>query len=216
MHRKYEQRNRVFAIMAKWKNHYKDCEYHFVTGSIGGYLPLFECQEFSTAFIDTINRVRKSYKVLVTAWVIMPEHYHFLLWHSSGEQIRKFMQTVLSQSSSGILALIKGESPYKEYKWKNRKKNLLGVAKRNYLLTVFRNRANGPATYSMWKEQCRVIPMWGSRKIKAHIDYIHANPVRRGIVTDPVEYELSSYGYWFEGKDGLVGIDVVDGLSLDA
>ncbi len=65
------------------------------------------------------------------------------------------------------------------------------------------------------KEQCRVIPMWGSKKIKAHIDYIHINPVRRGIVMDPGDYRLSSYRHWYQNGSSLIPINVVDGVDFN-
>jgi len=200
----------------KWKNFYKDNEYHFVTGSVGGYLPLFEHKEFTQLFTDVIKEVLKSYEVLMTAWVIMPEHYHFLIWNESGIRIQKFMQTVLSRSSSKLLSLIKSKNSDEIYQWKYARKSLPRKVNRNYLLTVFRKRANGPVSYSLWKEQCRVIPMWGNKKIKTHIDYIHANPVRRGIVDKPSDYHLSSYCYWYKNGKNIIPIDVVDGLNINS
>jgi len=61
----------------KGKDHYKDCEYLFVTGRIGGYWPLFAMKKFSHAFINIINKILESYGVTMAAWVIMQEHYHF-------------------------------------------------------------------------------------------------------------------------------------------
>ncbi|MGR3221270.1 MAG: transposase [Candidatus Anammoxibacter sp.] len=199
----------------KWKNHYRDCEYHFVTGSVGGYLPVFEDNGLLQLFIDAINNTLKSYGITMTAWVIMPEHYHLLIWNENGEQIKKFMQAVLSRSSSKILTFIKSQNIEKVYEWKFNRKSVPGKVKRNYLLTVFRNNANGKVTYSFWKEQCRGIPMWGAKKIKTHIDYIHANPLRRGLVSSPDDYKLSSYNYWYKGGEGLIPLSVADGFSFD-
>jgi putative transposase len=39
----------------------------------------------------------------------------------------------------------------------------------------------------------------GSAALRAMIDYIHANPVRRGLVSRPEEWEWSS-ARWFAGK----------------
>jgi REP element-mobilizing transposase RayT len=108
----------------KWENYYIDNKYHFITGSVGGYLPLFEHKEYS---INVVKEILKSYEVLMTAWVIMPEHYHFLLWHESGIRIQKFMQTVLSQSSSKLLSLIKSINSNEIYQWKYARKNNVGL-----------------------------------------------------------------------------------------
>ncbi len=36
------------------------------------------------------------------------------------------------------------------------------------------------------------------RDMNKHVDYIHYNPVRHGIVDDPFDYEHSSLQRWFE------------------
>jgi putative transposase len=34
--------------------------------------------------------------------------------------------------------------------------------------------------------------------LKQHIDYIHYNPVKHGLVGCPEDYSYSSYSYWLE------------------
>jgi len=34
--------------------------------------------------------------------------------------------------------------------------------------------------------------------LKMHVDYIHYNPVKHGLVARPEDYPYSSYRYWFE------------------
>jgi len=40
------------------------------------------------------------------------------------------------------------------------------------------------------------------RTLQSIIDYIHANPVRRGLVEQPEEWEWSSAG-WYSGMDSV-------------
>lgn len=39
------------------------------------------------------------------------------------------------------------------------------------------------------------------------VDYIHFNPVRRGLVEEPQDWKYSSAGYYMTGKKGIVKID---------
>jgi putative transposase len=46
-----------------------------------------------------------------------------------------------------------------------------------------------------------------TRDIHEKIQYIHNNPVRRGLVDRPGDWAWSSYGMWEDGHDGVVGLD---------
>ena len=43
--------------------------------------------------------------------------------------------------------------------------------------------------------------------IKKAIYYIHRNPMRKGLVEEPSEWEFSSYNEWNEPGAGLISID---------
>ncbi|MBI5756427.1 MAG: transposase [Nitrospirae bacterium] len=191
----------------KWRNHYIDGHIHFVTGSVGGYIPLFEVEELTREFITVINRIKDDYQMKFVAYVIMPEHYHFLIYHPEGEKVKSFLRTLLAKSSSVLLEKIKGYDKGRQFNWQYARNNLPKSIKRNYILTTFRNRANGNAEYSLWKEQCRVLPINKDDKLMVKIDYIHNNPVRRKVVNTPDLYEWSSYHYWENGKVVEIGID---------
>jgi hypothetical protein len=38
------------------------------------------------------------------------------------------------------------------------------------------------------------------------VDYIHANPVRNGLVVHPAEWEFSSYGFYEHEQGGLLEV----------
>ena len=44
-----------------------------------------------------------------------------------------------------------------------------------------------------WKERPRVVPIYSRRVLDVKVDYIHANPVRRGLVSSPEQWPYSSY-----------------------
>lgn len=180
----------------KWKNHYIDGHVHFVTGGVGGFIPIFEHEYLTKEFITVINDIKEAYKMKFIAYVIMPEHYHFLLHHPKGEIVKSFLRTVLSKSSGRILQRISAFEKEKEFDWKYARKGIPSTVKRNYILTTFRNRANGKNTYSLWKEQCRVLPLNDNSKLIEKIDYIHNNPVKRRITESPDLYAWSSCQYW--------------------
>ena len=62
------------------------------------------------------------------------------------------------------------------------------------------------ARYAVWKEQVRSLPIYSRPKLYAMLNYIHSNPVRRGLVAHPGDWEESSWRFYERGE--AVGIDV--------
>lgn len=77
-------------------------------------------------------------------------------------------------------------------------------------LKVLAAHANGGCRYAVWKEQVRALPIWGERKLREKVDYIHANPVRRGLVTDPSDWPHSSYCYHERGEEACLPMSFLD------
>ena len=66
--------------------------------------------------------------------------------------------------------------------------------------------ANGNSRYAVWKEQVRALAIYSEKKLYAMVNYIHGNPVRRGLVTHPGEWSFSSWRFYECGE--RVGRDV--------
>ncbi len=66
--------------------------------------------------------------------------------------------------------------------------------------------ANGKARFAVWKEQVRALAIYSEKKLYAMVNYIHANPVRRGLVMLPEEWSFSSWRFYECGEK--VGLDV--------
>ncbi len=66
--------------------------------------------------------------------------------------------------------------------------------------------ANGKARFAVWKEQVRALAIYSEKKLYAMVNYIHANPVRRGLVTLPEQWPFSSWRFYEFGEK--VGLDV--------
>jgi len=48
---------------------------------------------------------------------------------------------------------------------------------------------------------------WTIEEIQKQIDYIHMNPVRRGLVQRPEDWEWSSAGFWMYSKESKIRIE---------
>ncbi len=50
-----------------------------------------------------------------------------------------------------------------------------------------------------WKERYHATPLYDEDSFLQKLDYIHANPVRRGLSARPEEYPYSSARFYFDG-----------------
>jgi len=68
------------------------------------------------------------------------------------------------------------------------------------VLEVMARHTNGKSQYAVWKEQVRALSIYSPKKLYAMVDYIHANPVRRKLVTHPADWAFSSSQFYERGE----------------
>ena len=68
----------------------------------------------------------------------------------------------------------------------------------------------GQELEAFWQERFYDFNVFRPGKLKEKLNYMHANPVVRGLVEHPKDWPWSSWGFYFQTKRGLVEIDPVD------
>lgn len=125
--------------------------------------------------IESIERVRTELNVALIAYVIMPEHVHLLIF-PRGPLI----------PMSRILAAIKAPVS------RQAKAFLRESGQQDWLqkLTV---RHGSREVFRFWQPGGGYDKnLWSERPVSDVVDYIHANPVRRGLVERPTDWIWSS------------------------
>ncbi len=150
----------------------------FLTFSCYHRLPLFNNDAIKSAFRDHIHAVKHDHPFRLFAWVIMPEHVHLLL-----------QPIEVSQSIGPLMKRLK--SPFARRvidRWRELDARIL-----NRLVddngTAHFWQSGGGYDRNIFSDS-----EYGNR-----LSYIHANPVRRGLVVKATDYAWSS-ARWYEGK----------------
>ena len=137
---------------------------------------------------DAINAASEKRIFHVWAWVFMPEHVHLLI-----------MPTIEYYEISSILGSIK-LSVSRRIISKARKE------KANFLLKMATNEKGKP--YRFWMPGGGYDRNMNSDKaIRNSVEYIHNNPVRRGLTANAVEWDWSSAWEWELDIPGPIRID---------
>jgi putative transposase len=130
---------------------------------------------------EAIDRATERHNYHLTAFVFMPEHVHLLVYPG--------------QDASDIDELLRAIKRAFSY----RIKRLLQQGKSPMLGSLTIRQRSGVETYRYWQEG----PGYDRNldnpdTVLAAIDYIHRNPVRRGLVEKSIEWQWSS-ARWYEG-----------------
>jgi hypothetical protein len=59
-----------------------------------------------------------------------------------------------------------------------------------------------------------IFNVWAERKRVENLDYIHNNPVKRGLVAEPEQWRWSSYRSYAFGEPGLVRVNDSDIMKM--
>jgi len=163
---------------------------HFVTYSCFRRLPLLTRDRTRRWVVDAIASVRDRHNAAVWGYVIMPEHVHLLLHPLRPRYSMSRLLTALKWPVSRAA-----------------REHLTDIGARRWLdlLTV---HYPGREVFRFWQ------PGGGydrnivqEKSIAGVLEYIHANPVRRGLAKSPIDWEWSSARYWGGDRDVPLPMD---------
>ena len=125
--------------------------------------------------VDAIEIARQRHSLHLWAYVIMPEHVHLLFWPTCPEYSVSSILTTLKQSvSKRALLYVRANAPA-------------------FLNQMLDKQPSGKARYRFWQRGGGYDRnLMEPRTIWSEIDYIHANPVRRGLCQSATDWPWSS------------------------
>lgn len=163
---------------------------HFLTYSCWKRWPLLSKNRSRQCVIDAIEQMRQSLNVAVSAYVVMPEHVHLLILPRDGDyEMRRILAALKSPVSRAAQEFLQQAA---DELWLRR-------------LTTKHGKRE---TFQFWQPGGGYDEnLWSLTTIEQVIDYIHANPVRRGLVERPLDW------YWSSGQAHAGNVDIP--LAID-
>jgi putative transposase len=140
--------------------------------------------------IDAIDKAREKHRFHLWAYVIMPEHVHLLIWPTTpGYSISAILKSIKQSVARSAITYVQQYAP-------------------DFLHRMEDRQPNGSVTHRFWQRDggydrnlTEPTTIWST------IDYIHANPVRRGLCLRPDEWEWSSAREWQQAGAGHVRLN---------
>ncbi len=158
----------------------------FLTFSCYNRLPLFTNDTIKDLFIDHLESTQERTNFHLLAWVIMPEHIHLLLWPKLPEfPVSKITWHLKRSFAKQVIN-----------RWRDLDAEILNQLTTPTGQTRFWQHGGG---YDR--------NIHSPEELNEKINYIHTNPVRRGLVNNPTDWAWSS-ARWYAGiKDNSIPID---------
>ena len=141
--------------------------------------------------VEAIDRARQIHEFHIWAYVFMPEHAHLLLFPLKiGYSVSAILTSIKKPVSNRAIAFLKATAPH-------------------FLERMRDRQPNGRCVLRFWQRGGgHDRNLWSPAHIWEKIDYIHLNPVRRGLCETPAEWFWSSAGFYAGKRDGPLPIQV--------
>lgn len=147
----------------------------FVTTRTHRGVPLFRRKQLCQEFLEALGELRQKHPFKLCAYVIMPDHVHLVICPADG-RISPLVQKIKALSARRIIKSLKASE----------NGTLLAALRKPYL-------GRRQDTYQAWQDGFHAVPLWSEWMIRRKIDYMHANPLRKGLVKSAKDYAWSSF-----------------------
>ena len=154
---------------------------HFITCSCYRRRPLLGTERSRNQFLVILNEVRNRWDFALLGYVVMLEHIHLLISEPRVGTPTTVMQ-VLKQRVSRAM-----------HGRRRRKRAPSGQGRLWEEAPAAKHRP-------FWQRRFYDFNVWTWKKRNEKINYMHFNPVKRGLVKHPKDWLWSSYGFYSTGK----------------
>lgn len=162
---------------------------HFVTFSVNGRRNLLNCPRTRQIVISALDGVERNGLVNVAGFVVMPDHVHALLWFDDDTRLPQTIQTWKRVSAHYLRLFFQEHFP-----------EIIGHLKA---------KEGQREIVRVWQKRYYDFNVFSPRKFDEKLDYIHYNPVQKGLAAAPDEYIWSSAAWYLRGRS--VGISIKSG-----
>jgi putative transposase len=165
---------------------------HFITTSCYQRRPLLGTARSHDLFLEVLESVRRRYRFVVVGYVVMPEHVHLLLGEPERGNPSVVMQALKQGFARRLLArLRRATDPRQSMLWN---------------MAVEGGR--------IWQHRFYDFVVFTAKKRGEKLDYMHENPVKRGLALKPEQWRWSSYRAYALGERGLVLVNEAQKIKL--
>lgn len=171
---------RVGGMRRRLERRYDLGHLHFITCSCYRRMPLLDAAKARDRFLKILSEVRERFDFALWGFVVMPEHIHLLI----SEPAIGDPSAVMKALKQRVSRALRGE--------KKKAAGQLG----------FWGEPSLKRYAHFWQRRFYDFNVWSARKRNEKLNYMHFNPVQRGLVQRPRDWAWSSYRFYWHGERG--------------
>jgi putative transposase len=162
---------------------------HFVTGTTVAWLPVFTTAARCDILVQAFQFCRAHKDLKLYAWVILDTHFHAIV---AAPNLTRVLADLKRHTARQIIELLEAE-------------------RRDGLLRQLREERAPHKTESqhqLWQEGSHPQAIMSDAIMLQKLQYVHNNPVRRGLVAFPEHWRYSSAHEWLPGTTAELQCDL--------
>jgi putative transposase len=171
------------------KRYYGAGHAHFITCGCYRRIAWLDTAARRDLFLTILEEVRQRCRFVVLGYVVMPDHFHLLMTEPQIGDPSKAMQLVKQLYAQRVVPRTR------------RKRSDAENAARSEPLHIWEARFYD---FNVWTEHKRV------EKLR----YMHRNPVKRALVSEPEQWAWSSFRDYLLGQTGIVRVNDTDVMTM--
>ena len=158
---------------------------YFVTFTIVEWMPVFIEEATCKIITESLNFSISNKRLGVNAYVIMPNHMHAIVFDKDfdNERLKHTLDDLRKFTGRQLLDYADANLP-------------------NPFGQTFRENAKEDRQRKFWQSTQHPEGIFTERFYRQKFNYIHLNPVRKGLVRSAVDWRFSSAGYWLDTAAG--------------
>jgi putative transposase len=127
-------------------------------------------------------------------WVLMPEHFHLLVKPEPAEATSRILQDLKKQTALRILRTLR---EHRQHRWCQQ------------MLVSFRlpPTVHDESRYRVWQRRFYPFNVYSEEKRLEKLNYMHGNPVKRGMVSSPDQWPWSSFRFYYLNDASVLAMD---------
>ncbi len=171
--------------------YYGNHDLHFITCSCYHRQPQLNRPERRNLFLSILEQARRKFRFVVHGYVVMPEHFHLLMTEPEVGDPSVVMKVLKERFTRKLRAKGKSED-------KSAGAPLIAY----FAMSGLEHREPAP----VWQKRFYDFNVRTEQKQIEKLRYMHRNPVKRGLVEKPEQWEWSSFRSYLLGETGLVRV----------
>ena len=163
---------------------------YYLTFQVVYWIDIFTRKVYRDIVIESLKYCQKEKGLEIFAYVIMSNHVHILA-RSANDNLSNVVRDFKKHTSKKIIEQIEIGKTESRKAWMLR------------LFMHAAKRQNKTGKYQVWTHENHAIEVSSNNFIENKVEYIHANPVRAGLVNKAEDYKYSSASNYADNESLL-------------